>query len=307
MILGTMLFDDAKYDAAIDLFDQAITHHPGLFFPKAHNLLARAYALSGRKAAMLARMKKDVAALSAGYYNLATALECDGNTAEAVKNYELFLKYTDNRSLRWLRREPGVEPIGDAGTGPLLRAGEALRVWSWDGGADVAAGGATPGAAAPEPAADLAARVPEEDRANLVTTVVATGDRIYYGLRNGYLVGRAKATGERTWAYRLRGVPKRSLVVGPGVLAAADDKGTVFCLGLREGSDPSDVSAYLRLAQIAARAGKTEEAEGLYRYLVEEVKFNVPVAWHALWQMAEARGDADEAARRRRNYEESQF
>jgi hypothetical protein len=81
----------------------------------------------------------------------------------------------------------------------------------------------------------------------------------------------------------------------------------LYRLGLHEGGEPSDVTAYLRLAGLARRREQAADAEGIYRHIVEEVKPNVPKAWHGLWELARAAGNERAAKAAWERYEESQF
>jgi tetratricopeptide (TPR) repeat protein len=264
-VLGRIYLDDGKFDAAITMFEQALIHHPGIFYPRAHTLLAEAYARSGRKEEMLRRMKKDAASLAGVSYQLGAAQEFNGQPEEAAKSYALFLKYTDRRTLHWKRAIP---------TELQVRGVDASRVWlaarSGVGdplvlpldGADAprAATGAAPPVTPVAPA--IAAAVPEAERRRLSTAVIEAGGRIYYGLANGFLIGREAKGGARVWAYRTAGTPTGTPAYADGTLVAQDDRGFVYRLGLHEGGEPSDVAAYLRLADLARRREQTADAEG---------------------------------------------
>lgn len=309
-VLGRIYLDDDKFDAAITMFEQALIHHPGIFYPRAHTLLAEAYARSGRKEEMLRRMKKDAASLAGVYYQLGAAQEFNGQPEEAAKHYALFLKYTDRRTLLWKRAVP---------PGLLVRGVEGSRVWlaarsgpgeplvlPLDGGDGLrAATGALPPEAAGAP--ELAAAVPANERRQLCTPFLEAGGRIYYGLANGFLIGRDAKGGARVWAYRTAGAPTGTLAYADGTLVAQDDRGVLYRLGLHEGGEPSDVTAYLRLADLARRKEQAADAEGIYRHIVEEVKPNVPEAWHGLWELARAAGNERAAQEAWQRYEESQF
>lgn len=272
-ILGTLYLEDGRYDQSIAMFEEAMRHHPGIFYPRAHQLLGQAYLLSGRKKQLLERFKKDAAALSEVYYNLAAAEEYTGDYEKARDNYGLFLKYTDRKTLLWRRNEPG-NPIARAvGTVP-----EAVTAF-----------------------------IPAEEKRQLSTEVLVSGDRFYYGLANGFLLGRAVADGRRTYAYRTVGKPTGRLAVREGVLYAVDNRGQTYALGVLEGAAPSDVSAYLRLAALAERQGKATDADEIYRHIVEEIKPNVPAAWHSLWMIARAGGDTSAAERYWNCYLDAQY
>jgi len=305
-VLGSIYLEEGRYDAAAAMFEQAMENHPDIFFPKAHSLLARVYIESGRKEEMLKAFRKDAAELSTVYYDLAVANDFSGDPEEAKKNFGLFLKYTDHRTRRWRRKEADAGLLAATTEGVLLRAPDGrARLFSWESGAEITAavrvGPTSPQDGIPEKL------IPENERENITTGPVLSGDRLYYGLRNGYLVGRSLKEGRRTWAYKLRGVPEGGIAAGPGVLAAADSLGYIYCLGIYEGQERTDLSAYLKLAELAMRSRDSESAEEIYHHIVEEVKFNVPSAWHALWQIAKVREDIETAAYHWERYLESQY
>ena len=310
-VLGTIYLEDGKYDPAIAMLEQAMTHHPGIFYPKAHTQLAEAYARSGRKEEMLRRMKKDAAAVSGVYFQLAAAQEFNGQPEEAAKNYALFLKYTDRRATCWKRALPRGMYVRGADERWVWLANktgtERLLVLPADGTGEPAA------APTPEPSPPTASMqalpeaIPNSERPSIRTSVLQTAGRLYYGLENGFLVGRETRGGRRVWAYRTAATPTGNLALAAETLVAQDDRGTLYRLGLHEGPEPSDVSAYLRLAQLARRRNHTADAEGIYRYIVEEVKPNEPEAWHGLWELARAAGNERAAGEAWRRYEESRF
>ncbi len=308
-VLGTIFLEDGKYDAAVQMFEEAMRHHPGIFYARAHNLMAQAYILSGKKEEMLKKFKKDSAEISQVYYDLAMAQEFTGDVEKARENYGLFIKYTDRKTLLWRKREPGGEIVETRGERLVLKDGKGrLSVLSAATGHPATPAGerdaVAPAAEAPAKTADL---VPQEERQHLTTRVAVSGDRCYYGLDNGHLVGRSLSDGRRTWAYRTRGKPAGRLVIDGGRLFAADDRGEIYALGLNEGGAPTDVSAYLKMAALAVMLNRSADAAELYRYIVDEVKFNVPEAWHALWELAKAGDDPSAADRYWRNYQEAQF
>lgn len=310
-ILGTIYLEDGKCEPAIAMLEQAMTHHPGIFYPKAHTLLAEAYARSGKKEEMLRRMKKDAASLAGVYYQLAAAQEFNGQPEEAAKNFSLFLKYTDRRTLHWRRTiSPGLQVRGADDRHVWLADRSApgrLLVLPLDGGGGVPAPSAEDAPPALSASAAGAAAIPETERQHVVATALESGGRVYYGLDNGFIVGRDLRTGARVWAYRTMGTPAGALSVVGGTLIAQDDRGSLYRLGLHEGSEPSDVTAYLRLADLARRREQTADAEAIYRHIVDEVKPNVPEAWHGLWELARAAGNGRAAGEAWRRYEESQF
>lgn len=310
-VLGTSYLEDGKFDPAIVMFEQAMTHHSGIFYPKAHTLLAEAYVRSGKKEEMLRRMKKDAASLAGVYYQLAVAQEFNGQPEEAAKNFALFLKYTDRRTLHWKQEIPSglqVRGVDDHRIWLKVSSGaERFLVLSLDGVGGVieaSAGDASPIVSAQE---FTATAVPMNERGRVKTQVLEVGGRIYYGLNNGFLVGRDAHDGSRVWAYRIAGTPAGALAYAGGTLIAQDDRGTFYRLGLYEGGEPSDVTAYLHLANLARRREQTADAEGIYRHIVEKVKPNVPEAWHGLWELARDAGNAPAAREAWQRYEESQF
>lgn len=310
-VLGTIFMEDGKYEPAIAMFEEAMRHHPGIFFPKAHNLLAQAYLLSGKKREMLERFKKDAAVLSEVYYHLGEALEYTGDTAQAALNFGLFLRYTDRRTLLWRRKVPGENIFQVDESRVWLRDPATLRLrkLTLETGEDIALapGEKSPGAAQEQPPRMTGKLIPEEERRQITTSILVAEDRVYYGLKNGYLLGRSVKDGARVWAYRTLGRPARLLAAAAGTLLAADDLGTVYRLSLHEGAGPTDVGAYLKLAGLAVRQGHSVDAAEIYRHIVDEVKFNVPEAWHGLWELAQAEGNQDSVERYWKNYREAQY
>lgn len=314
-ILGEIYLEDGRYEQALAMFDEALRHHPGIFYPRGHRLLAQAYLLSGRRQEMLERFRKDAAALSGVYYDLAVAQEHAGDPATAAENFGLFLKYTDRKTLLWRRLEPGATIVGVEKEMILVRDREGrITARSRDRGepvplpAGVAASGAG-GERKPEsgiPAA-VAALIPKSESAMLRTGVLIVEDSFFYGLANGYVIGRTSADGRRIFVYRTVGKPTGSIVTGNGVLYVADDFGRLYALGILQDSVPSDLAAYLRLAALAERQGKTADAGEIYRFIVDEIKYNVPEAWHGLWTLAQAGGDEAGAAGYWRAYADSQY
>lgn len=305
-VLGALYLREGRFENAIALLEQALGHHPGIFYPRAHALLGRAYAAAGRQGLLLERFKKDVAQLAPAFFDLGRAQEENGKFEEALGSYRLYLKYTGQRVLHWRRRGPEMDLLALLGDTVILRRpGGELEALDLATGAPRTAPAAATTAREATTLLDASALAGVTHSEHAVVGPLTADGRRYLALDNGYLIGIAP-DGTRAWSYKTPGVP-RSLLLAEGRLLVSDRAGWVSCIGIHGGGETTEVTAYLRLAAVAERLGRHEDAESIYRHVVEEVQFNVPEAWRALEQIAGAAGRGGDADSYRANIEKASF
>lgn len=94
---GLQLLDGNEYEKAVEKFEAASAHHPGIIYAEARYALGTAYIESGQQRKLLDVYGKDAAQLSGVFYNLGLASERAGDNRKALAAYTTFVKYALNR------------------------------------------------------------------------------------------------------------------------------------------------------------------------------------------------------------------